>query len=174
MSKQFQIVKKSAALQISYIPITVKDTEYGKQVEKEGAVYLQFAKATGERNDGGHNTYDWKSKIVFALGMNDIFQLIGLYNSIVYGWSDRTQRQSLNLIHVPPGASEENVKKLSIQSGVDRYFGTYMFSMKNEAGDTINISLTAGEMDIFINFCRTASTYMTGLNLDLERFRESR
>jgi hypothetical protein len=174
MSKQFQIVKKAAALQISYIPVTTKDTEYGKQVDKDGAVYLQFAKSTGTKNDGGHNTFDWKNKIVFAVGMNDIFQLLSFYNGIVYGWSDVSQRQTLNLIHVPPGASEDNVKKLTIQSGVDKYLGTYMLTMRNEAGDSINLSMTAGEMDIFINFCRTASIYMTGLHLDLEREREVR
>ena len=67
-----------------------------------------------------------------------------------------------------------NVKKLTIQSGVEKYLGTYMFTMRNEAGDSINVSMTAGEMDIFINFCRTASVYMTGLHLDLEREREVR
>lgn len=174
MSKQFQIVKKTGALQISYIPVTTKDTEYGKQVEKEGAVYLQFAKATGTKNDGGHNTYDWKNKIVFAVGINDIFQLLSFYNGITYGWSDVSQRQMLNLIHVPPGASEDNVKKLTIQSGVDKYLGTYMLTMKNEAGDSVSVSMTAGEMDIFINFCRTASIYITGLHLDLDRSREVR
>lgn len=174
MSKQFQIVKKSAALQISYIPVTTKDTEYGKQVEKEGAVYLQFAKSTGERNDGGHNTFDWKNKIVFAVGMNDIYQLISFYNGIVYGWADTSQRQTLSLIHVPPGASEDNVKKLTIQSGIDKYLGTYMLTMRNEAGDSINLSMTSGEMDIFVNFCRTASVYMTGLFMDLERSRDAR
>jgi hypothetical protein len=174
MSKQFQIVKKAAALQISYIPVTTKDTEYGKQVDKDGAVYLQFAKSTGAKNDGGHNTFDWKNKIVFAVGINDIFQLLSFYNGIIYGWSDVSQRQTLNLIHVPPGASEDNVKKLTIQSGVDKYLGTYMFTMRNEAGDSINVSMTAGEMDIFINFCRTASIYMTGLHFDLQREREVR
>ena len=174
MSKQFQIVKKAAALQISYIPVTTKDTEYGKQVDKDGAVYLQFAKSTGTKNDGGHNTFDWKNKIVFAVGINDIYQLLSFYNGIIYGWSDVTQRQTLNLIHVPPGASEDNVKKLTIQSGVEKYLGTYMLTMRNEAGDSINLSMTAGEMDIFINFCRTASIYMTGLHLDLEREREVR
>jgi hypothetical protein len=174
MSKQFQIVKKAAALQISYIPVTTKEAEYGKQVEKEGAVYLQFAKSTGAKNDGGHNTFDWKNKIVFAVGINDIFQLITFYNGILHNWSDTTQRQTLNLIHVPPGASEDNVKKLTIQSGVDKYLGTYMLTMRNEAGDSINVSMTAGEMDIFINFCRTASVYMTGLHLDLQREREVR
>lgn len=172
MSKQFQIVKKSSALQISYIPVTTKDTEYGKQVEKEGAVYLQFARATGGKNDGGHNTFDWGNKIVFAVGINDIYQILSFYNGVMNGWVDTSQRQTLNLIHVPPGASEDNVKKLTIQSGVDRYLGTYMLTMRNEAGDSISTSMSSGEMDIFINLCRTASIYMTGLHLDLQRERD--
>jgi hypothetical protein len=44
--------------------------------------------------------------------------------------------------------------------------------MRNEAGESISTSMTSGEMDIFINLCRTASIYMTGLHLDLQRERE--
>jgi hypothetical protein len=165
MSK-IDIVKGKAALQLSIIPVTLNDRGY---VDKDGGVFLQFASILPNKSPSGHNLYDWQNKITFSLGMNDIFTIVGFYDSLMFGYLDRDIQNSIKLVHVPPGQDETQVKRLEVRNGTAQYAGTFTLNMRSPAGQSIVVPMSMGEMSIFINLCKEASIAISGLSHSLQR-----
>lgn len=138
----YSIYKKSAAAQFTLLP--VRRDENGR-VRKNGAVLAEFSKAIGEKS------YDWKSKITFAFGMNDLSQF---FNSDNPG----------KFIHKTDTAT----KILEFTPGEGRYEGTFMLRI-SESGETknsVSISLSAGEFVILSRLFAYAIPKMIAWDID--------
>lgn len=138
----YSIYKKSAAAQFTLLP--VRRDENGR-VTKNGAVLAEFSKAIGEK------TYDWKSKITFAFGMNDLCQFFD---------SDNPGK----FIH----KTETSTKILEFTPGEGRYEGTFMLRI-SESGETknsVSISLSAGEFVILSRLFAYAIPKMIAWDID--------
>jgi hypothetical protein len=118
----FSVYKKSAAAQLNLI--LPRRNEKGC-IDKEGAVLIEVAKATGEKQ------YDWTKKIVFAFGMNDFCMFF-----------DNPENPP-RLIH----KLDEVVKSLEFKQGEAQYAGTYMMSL-SDGQNKISVPLSGGEYQI--------------------------
>jgi hypothetical protein len=118
----FSVYKKSAAAQLNLI--LPRRNEKGR-IDKEGAVLIEVAKATGEKQ------YDWTKKIVFAFGMNDFCMFF-----------DNPENPP-RLIH----KLDEVVKSLEFKQGEAQYAGTYMMSL-SDGQNKISVPLSGGEYQI--------------------------
>jgi hypothetical protein len=94
-------------------------------ITKNGGVLLEAAPAVGKRDDG-LPLYDWKQKITFGIGVQDITQLL----------DPKTQK----LIH----KKNDLIKTLSFQPGTGNHAGTYKLFL-NEGSRKVFVPLTAGE-----------------------------
>lgn len=169
---RFDVIKGKTALQVSVIPATVSYNPYLK-VDKEGAVLLEFAHTTGTKNANGNDLYDWKNKINFALGINDISAILGFYKGWALGLVPWDKRATCKLVHVPPGKEEADCKNLVISNGIPTpnkdYTGTFQFDLSLPSEQKkVMVPFSLGEMEVFTKLLEAASLQITGLNLSMQ------
>ena len=134
----FNIYKKSAAAQFTLLPPRRDDNG---RVNKTGAVLLEMAPSQGEKS------YDWKSKITFAFGINDLTQFFNDPSSPRWG----------SFYHDNDGTG----KKLAISPGEGKYAGTFMMSLSS--GDSrVSVSLSSGEFQVLGRLFTAALPKMLG------------
>lgn len=101
------------------------------KVERKGAVFLEIAPTVGP------NKYDWENKMIFALGVGDIQQIVG---------HDFRGGDKLKLIH----KKDDNIKSMNITPGNN---GTLFFAFYGKAqnGNDFETSLpvSRGEWRVF-------------------------
>jgi hypothetical protein len=146
---QFQIYKKGGALQMSLIP-------YNAAQYKSGAILVEMATCTDYEN----KTYDWRAKINFALGINDLCQVIEGCNPL--------NPKEFSLMHVPPGAEKGFTKKMQFKPGEGKYAGTWMVTLMNSERQTISVPLSPGEMKVFQTLISNSLTSIVGFDLTHE------
>ena len=123
-STSFNIYKKSAAAQFTLLPPRRDDNG---RISKTGAVLLEMAPAQGEKS------YDWRNKITFAFGINDMTQFFDDPSSSKWG----------SFFHQNDGTN----KKLQLTPGEGRYEGTFMMSLSS-GESRVSVSLSAGEFQV--------------------------
>lgn len=134
----FNIYKKSAAAQFTLLPPRRDDNG---RVNKTGAVLLEMAPSQGEKS------YDWKSKITFAFGINDLTQFFNDPSSPRWG----------SFYHDNDGTG----KKLTLSPGEGKYAGTFMMSLSS--GDSrVSVSLSSGEFQVLGRLFTAALPKMLG------------
>ena len=137
------IYKKIGAAQFTLM--RPKYNEVGR-VEKNGGILLEVAPAkTGE-----DRAYDWKNKISFAFGLNDICQIFN------------TPDAPPKLIHKSTNGA---IKTLSFVPGEGRYAGTYMVKLGEKKDDTFksaSVPLTSGEYTVLLRLFMSAAPMMVG------------
>jgi len=139
----YKVYKTNSAAQF----VTIKPRVVDGKVTKEGAILLEAAKSTKNK------TYDWKNKISFAIGMQD---LKNLYSNVV---------QPPRLIHQTPNSPL--TKSLEFQPGEGKYEGTYMMKLAQKNNDTndsllIVVPLSSGEKDLLFRMMDKYSLNMLG------------
>ena len=137
-STSFNIYKKSAAAQFTLLPPRRDDNG---RISKTGAVLLEMAPAQGEKS------YDWRSKITFAFGINDMTQFFDDPSSSKWG----------NFFHQNDGTN----KKLQLTPGEGRYEGTFMMSLSS-GESRVSVSLSAGEFQVLGRLFSAALPRMLG------------
>ena len=137
-STSFNIYKKSAAAQFTLLPPRRDDNG---RISKTGAVLLEMAPAQGEKS------YDWRSKITFAFGINDMTQFFDDPSSSKWG----------NFFHQNDGTN----KKLQLTPGEGRYEGTFMMSLSSGESH-VSVSLSAGEFQVLGRLFSAALPRMLG------------
>lgn len=134
----FNVYKKSAAAQFTLLPPRRDDNG---RVNKTGAVLLEMAPSQGEKS------YDWKSKITFAFGINDLTQFFNDPSSPRWG----------SFYHDNDGTG----KKLTLSPGEGKYAGTFMMSLSS--GDSrVSVSLSSGEFQVLGRLFTAALPKMLG------------
>jgi len=142
MSGTFQIHKGKGALQAKLFLPKYNDKGF---YAKEGAVYIEMAPGIGTKEAPA---WDWTKKLNFAIGMADIAILI-----------DDSKKP--RLLH----DTGQEIKVLEFIPGKEQYEGTYMVNLtstKGETKQTISVSFTAGEYDIFMTLIKAAVPYIVG------------
>lgn len=137
-STSFNIYKKSAAAQFTLLPPRRDDNG---RISKTGAVLLEMAPAQGEKS------YDWRNKITFAFGINDMTQFFDDPSSSKWG----------NFFHQNDGTN----KKLQLTPGEGRYEGTFMMSLSS-GESRVSVSLSAGEFQVLGRLFSAALPRMLG------------
>ena len=147
MKGQFQIYKLTGALQASLIT-------YDQTDHKTGAVYLEAAKCVDKNN----RSYDWKTKVKFALGASDLFTIFEVIDS--------GNPEEIKLYHVPAGSAGTRGakgKRLSMKPGTDKYEGTWMWTLEDQISESkVMVPLSRGEFRVFIELCRSAMPIIFG------------
>lgn len=139
--------RTKSALQIKIIKPTLDKT--GKFMDKEGSVLLEFAK-------GEDKKYDWKNKIMFALGIEDFpvlftaLEAIRLKNVLP---KDDKGNEEVKIIH----KYNEQTKTLILKKSGDGYFLGIVYNK-----EYISVFLTYGE-------CLTLYHYLTNVGFDIIR-----
>lgn len=149
-SGSFEIFKKGGATKISLFLPSRNNAGY---VSKDGAVYVEAAPSKGTRPDGLPDI-DWKTqKVVFALGQNDIAQLLG--------------NPEASLVHSKDGVS----KTLKFIAGKEKYAGTYLMNLnqREEGKDEMKVSVafSAGEFAALGVLLKAALPIILGWNLPI-------
>ena len=139
----YKVYKTNSAAQFMVIKPRV---ENGK-VTKEGAILVEVAKSDGPKK------YDWKNKISFAIGIQDLKLL----------FSNLTQPP--RLVHQTPNSPL--MKSMEFQPGTGRYEGTFMMKLgqKNSQSNEnlqINVPLSAGEKDLLFRMMDKYTLNMLG------------
>lgn len=139
----YKVYKTNSAAQFMVIKPRVED---GK-VTKEGAVLLEVAKSSGNK------TYDWKNKISFAIGIQDLKSLFS-----------NTQAPP-RLVHQTPNSPL--MKSLEFQPGQGKYEGTFMMKVaqKNSSNNQsllVSVPLSSGEKDLIFRMMDKYSLNMLG------------
>ena len=124
-SGSYTIYKKSAAAQFSLMWPRRDDSG---RIMKNGAVLVEVAQSIGEKK------YDWKNKINFAFGMNDLNQF--------FGDPDNPGK----FIH----KTDAFTKILEFSPGEGRYEGTFMMRLSETTSDkaSVSVSLSSGEFTV--------------------------
>lgn len=140
----FPIYKKMGAAQFTLLPPRRDDNG---RISKNGAVLLEVAKSAGEKS------YDWKSKISFAIGMSDICNMLDNPDS------------PPRLVHSMPGS--DTVKALEFQPGEGRYEGTFMLKLsennkKENVNKFVTVPIGAGEYQMMMRLLMHASPQIVG------------
>jgi hypothetical protein len=138
------VYKKNAAAQFTIINPRIDENG---RIEKNGAVLLEASASIGDKS------YDWKNKISFAIGMNDI--------SIWFN----NQYKPNKLIHKTPNSSL--MKSLEVVPGEGRYEGTFQLKLseKNSKTDTFRsvfIPMSAGEYTVLLRLLMHAAPLLIG------------
>lgn len=136
----FSIYKTSGALQVSLIPPAAAENGY---MRRAGAILLTVAPGLGDK------TWDWRNKITFALGMQDICNLM----------SDDLRKREL--FHQNSGV----YKKLRLTPGQGKYAGTYMLTIgekREHATRQVSVPLDSGEWFVFKKLLLDASPMLIG------------
>src|SRR6056300_574654 len=139
----YKVYKSNSAAQFMVIKPRV---ENGKVV-KEGAILLEASKASGNKS------YDWKNKISFAIGIQDLKLL----------FSDVMSPP--RLVHQTPNSPL--MKSLEFQPGTCKYEGTYMLKLGQKNSSTndtslITVPLTGGEKDLLFRMMDKFTLNMLG------------
>jgi hypothetical protein len=130
--------RTKSALQIKLKKPTVKD-DY---IEKEGAVFLEFAK-------GEDKKFDWKNKITFALSTSDYPILFTALEGIKSKGNlpkDKDGKDEMNIIH----KYNDKTKKLVLKKGEYGYFLTVI-----QDKDFISVSMSYGDLLMLYHFLVT-------------------
>jgi hypothetical protein len=126
-SAKYNIYKKSAAAQISLLSPVYEQEGW---IKKEGGVLFEVALQEGT-DTSGNNTYNWKEKISFSFGMNDLALFFGDPETrLVHEYQDKT-------------------KTFQLTAGKDKYEGTFMLKVteKGTTGTTrsVSVPISGGE-----------------------------
>jgi hypothetical protein len=144
-SAGLQFYKGIGAAQFN--PIAPKLDERG-YVVKDGAVMLDMAPGI----KGKEKEWDWSQKIVFAIGIADLAQLM-----------DGT-KESFSLVHDNNGV----IKTLRLVPGdPDKYPGTYMLSLSEKNGEVkrdVRVSLNNGEYVLLMRMLAAIAPSLLGWN----------
>lgn len=149
---QFALHKgKSGAAQFSPIAPTWeekpgKDGAVLHKCVREGAIFLEVAKLLG-KDPNGNDTFDWKNKISFALGVPDVCKILD-------GFFTNTK---FELYHETGDGS----KKLIFTPGEGNYEGTWRM-MLSASGQTVTVPMSPGEAAFFIELVRASPRKMLG------------
>jgi hypothetical protein len=140
----YPVYKKNGAAQFTVIPPKV---DAGGRITKNGAILLEVASAVGDK------AYDWKAKISFAIGVNDIAL-----------WFNDPNAQ-VKLIHKTPESSL--MKTLEVIPGEGQYSGTYQLKLtekdsSNNAFRSIFVPVTNGEYTILLRLFMHAMPLLIG------------
>ena len=119
----FKIYKGKGAAQFSIIFPRGNDRGF---VTKDGAVLLEAASSTGT-NDSGLPEYDWSKKVTFALGVQDIINLVD-------------PRTNNKLIH----KNGDLTKVFELKAGEGKYEGTYQLLL-NDGVNRVFVPVSGGE-----------------------------
>jgi hypothetical protein len=115
----YAIYKKQGAIQFDLGEPRITEDKW-----REGVVFINIASATGERQ------YDWNSKIVFALSVDDVGKLLHFF--ITAGEND-----SLNLVHDPNKNSTDEgkiVKSMNVWTR-EGSLGGVMMTLTSKMGE---------------------------------------
>ena len=142
-SAPYKVYKTNSAAQFMVIKPRV---ENGK-VTKEGAILVEVAKSDGEKK------YDWKNKISFAIGIQDLKLLFSNLAS------------PPRLVHQTPNSPL--MKSMEFQPGSGKYEGTYMMKLgqkNSQSNETmqINVPLSSGEKDLLFRMMDKYTLNMLG------------
>jgi hypothetical protein len=140
----FPIYKKNGAAQFTIISPKIDDNG---RISKNGAILLEVASSSGERS------YDWKNKISFAIGMNDL--------SLWFNNPDSPNK----LIHKTPNSPL--MKTLEVLPGEGKYAGTYQLKLseKNNNDDSFRsvfVPVTGGEYTVLLRLLMHAAPLLIG------------
>lgn len=149
-SGTFEIFKKGGATKMSLMPPARNESGY---ISKNGAILVEAAPSEGIRESDGLPNINWKRKISFALGQNDIAQLLG--------------NPEVSLVHTKDGVT----KNLKFIAGKDNYAGTYLLNMnQREDGQPelkASVAFSAGEFAAFGLLLKSAFPVIIGWALPI-------
>ena len=139
-SGQLAIYKKVGAAQFTLIRPRYDNRGI---VEKTGAVLLQVAPGAGTQK------WDWEKKITFAIGVQDIMQLVAGFDDDgkmkLFHKNERDGNKGLDLVEVTEG----------------RWAGTYQLHVRHE-GNKVMVPLTGGEFRIIMRLLEGAVPALLG------------
>jgi len=131
----FAIYKSNGAAKFSMLPPRHNEKGY---VERAGAIFLEVAPASGKQE------WDWDKKIAFAIGVQDICNLIDTNLQ-----SDEKRRRLFHDQSKNPGSSNNSVKTLEFEPG--QWAGTFMMKVSEKDGDAwrnVTVPITDGEYKV--------------------------
>lgn len=140
-SGTFTVYKSSGAAQFSLMPVRYSDKGF---VEREGAVFLEVAPGNGDKKNP---TWDWKQKLTFAIGLNDICQCL-----------DQT-KDAVRSIHDNQGV----LKTFEIRPGEGDFAGTFMLSLsegEKTSRKQVRVPLNNGEYQVLMRLLVAAAPLM--------------
>eukprot|EP01023_Acetabularia_acetabulum_P044474 TRINITY_DN4468_c0_g1_i1.p2 TRINITY_DN4468_c0_g1~~TRINITY_DN4468_c0_g1_i1.p2 ORF type:complete len:247 (+),score=13.06 TRINITY_DN4468_c0_g1_i1:235-975(+) len=151
----YAIYRKSAAMQISFIPPTWESTRTnrGAFVKREGTMCLQFSKSIGER------VYDWKNKIVFTLSALELGQIM-----------DMPQDDEIHSFFHDPNMQTSNrgfiTKTLKIQQDSHKtgFFITVSQSEKGGSKAMVSVPVSKAEYNIIATLAKYAIPHILGFD----------
>ncbi|MBM08067.1 MAG: hypothetical protein CMF69_00585 [Magnetovibrio sp.] len=139
----FSIYKKTGAAQFTLMMPRVNDKG---RIDKNGAVLLEVASSSGEKS------YDWQTKISFAIGMSDLSNIMESPDS------------PAKLIHTTPNSN--SIKSLEFIPGEGKYVGTFMMKISEKSGDdkwrNISVPLSSGEYTVLLRLLMSAAPTIIG------------
>ena len=139
---QWQIYKKSGALQLNMSGPQYERTDSGyEKITRHGAVFIEIAK-------GSNFTIDWATKVLFAIGPNDI-------GKILYAFAGWEKNGTIDLV-LDHFDSEKKKKSFSIKNGSK---GTWMVGAFYD-GNAGSVFFDAGEMLYFYEIIKRSATYI--------------
>ena len=157
---QFALHKgKSGAAQFSPIAPTWdekpgKDGTVLHKCVREGAIFLEVAKLLG-KDPNGNDTFDWKNKISFAIGVPDVCKILD-------GFLTTTK---FELYHE---TGEGTSKKLIFTPGEGNYEGTWRMMLSTHSksdpssNQAITVPMSPGEAAFFIELVRASPRKLLG------------
>lgn len=142
----YTIYKKNGAAQFALIH---PKTDNNGRISKNGAILLEVASALGEKS------YDWKNKISFAIGMNDIALLFN------------NPEGANKLIHKTPNSPL--TKTFEILPGEGKYAGTFQLKLSEKNDNdgsfrSIFVPSTGGEFVVLLSLLRHSLPLLIGWN----------
>jgi len=130
---QHKVYKNTGAVVFGLIPARHNEKGF---VEKAGAVLVEAAPAEG-KGPNGLPKYNWDRKITFAIGVQDISNLL-------------SENPKLNrLFH----EHDKHPKILQFTPGEGKYAGTYMMNLSMGKGSdraTVGVPFDSGEWTVLV------------------------
>lgn len=165
---KYAVYKGKAAMQMGLIGPTWKFGPKGNGLailDREGVVLLEFASSNSGGNGVGDRSYDWSSKVNFALKATELGNFL----------DEKTLNKGFELFH-DPGKGGENEgqqrKTLKVQTLPDG--STYMISVSqsDKAGGKSNVSVpvTGNEMQVIKHLVIYALPRLTGFDMVCDGF----
>lgn len=111
---------------------------------RDGAIFMEITSAVG------NNVYDWKNKIILALSITDLGQILYF---LMAGHSEKGTGESLHIMH-DPGAKSENankvVKSLNMYSPNGTSKGCLVSVSKKTSKETIKHTVPVSGAELLV------------------------
>jgi len=106
---RYYVYKKGSAAQFS-LSKAYRDEE-NEHIIIPGVVWMELAKATGQKDSNDNNTYDWDNKVTVALTIADVEKIIykAPYEEVKL-FHDNKHGNTQSVIRFGPGQQEDSFK----------------------------------------------------------------